>query len=114
MIGGNNDRFFNRGGGLSGRIRRNLACIAIFAGFVATSCGSASTFIKTDIERQDGITGMLAYCWRVQKDNSASGGGNTRNCDGLEAEYLRQQKVLQCRASGQKPDTCFNRFYGVN
>lgn len=67
-----------------------IACASVFA-----AC-NASRFIKTDIEKQDGLSGMLAYCWRVQKDNAASGGGNARNCDTLQDEYLRQEKRRIC------------------
>ena len=67
-----------------------IACASVFA-----AC-NASRFIKTDIEKQDGLPGMLAYCWRVQKDNAASGGGNARNCDSLQDEYLRQEKRRIC------------------
>jgi hypothetical protein len=68
----------------------SIACASLFA-----AC-NASRFIKTDIEKQDGLPGMLAYCWRVQKDNAASGGGNARNCDTLQDEYLRQEKRKIC------------------
>lgn len=67
-------------------------CIPLFQ-----AC-NASRFIKTDIEKQDGITGVLAYCWRVQKDNAASGGGNARNCDSLQEEYLKQERRRICLA----------------
>lgn len=67
-----------------------IACASVFA-----AC-NASRFIKTDIEKQDGLPGLLAYCWRVQKDNAASGGGNARNCDTLQDEYLRQEKRRIC------------------
>ena len=65
-------------------------CIPLFQ-----AC-NASRFIKTDIEKQDGLPGMLAYCWRVQKDNAASGGGNARNCDTLQDEYIKQEKRRVC------------------
>lgn len=60
-----------------------------------TACNTAR-FIKTDIEKQDGLPGMLAYCWRVQKDNAASGGGNARNCDTLQDEYIKQERRRVC------------------
>lgn len=65
-------------------------CIPLFQ-----ACNTAR-FIKTDIEKQDGLPGMLAYCWRVQKDNAASGGGNARNCDTLQDEYIKQEKRRVC------------------
>lgn len=74
-----------------------LLCGLCAGAAVFSSC-NASRFIKTDIEKQDGLPGMLAYCWRVQKDNAASGGGNARNCDTLQEEYLRQEKRQICLA----------------
>ena len=68
----------------------SISCASVFA-----AC-NASRFIKTDIEKQDGLPGMLAYCWRVQKDNAASGGGNARNCDTLQDEYLKQERRKIC------------------
>ena len=67
-----------------------VLCASLFA-----AC-NASRFIKTDIEKQDGLPGMLAYCWRVQKDNAASGGGNARNCDTLQDEYIKQERRRVC------------------
>lgn len=109
---GNTDTNFRSCGRFCGRIRLYVACAALLVGLSGATCTNTARFIKTDIEKTDGITGMLAYCWRVQKDNTASAGGNTRNCDSIEAEYLRQERVIQCRAAGNKPDFCFNRVYG--
>jgi hypothetical protein len=82
-----------------------IACASFF-----TAC-NASRFIKTDIEKQDGLPGMLAYCWRVQKDNAASGGGNARNCDTLQDEYLRQEKRHICLTDLQNPKKCACSVY---
>ena len=83
--------FFNKRAGFFGVL---FGCV-VGAASILTAC-NASRFIKTDIEKQDGLPGMLAYCWRVQKDNAASGGGNARNCDTLQDEYLRQEKRRVC------------------
>lgn len=72
-----------------------LCCGVVLCTSLFQAC-NASRFIKTDIEKQEGITGVLAYCWRVQKDNSASGGGNARNCDSLQDEYLKQERRRIC------------------
>jgi len=73
-----------------------LLCCGVIASAAIQAACNASRFIKTDIEKQDGLPGMLAYCWRVQKDNAASGGGNARNCDTLQDEYLKQERRRIC------------------
>lgn len=99
--------YFRRGGG----ILRGLAILSGMFVVFAMGCRTSASFIKTDIEKQDGLTGMLAYCWRVQKDNAASGGGNTKNCDPLLDEYLKQERLKVCIDARSKKEECFTAIY---
>ena len=82
-----------------------LLCGVAACATLSATCNT-SRFIKTDIEKQDGLPGMLAYCWRVQKDNAASGGGNARNCDTLQDEYIKQERRAVCLADLQDAKRC--------
>jgi hypothetical protein len=68
---------------------------------------NSTKFIKSDIEKDDTIKGILALCWRAQKDNSATGGGNTRNCDDIQAEYLRQERFNICFDAKKDKQKCY-------
>lgn len=91
-----------------------LLCLGVCVGALVVTCGGCNTskFIKTDIEKKDGIEGVLGACWRVQKDNAASGGGNARNCDTLQDEYIRQEKMNVCKTALNDAGKCFKKFYG--
>ena len=100
---------------------RNYRVFAGFFGVLLSYLGggllfhgcSADRFIKADIEKRDGVTGVLATCWRAQKDNAASGGGNTRNCDPIQDEYLRQEKMMVCRSATITAQKCLCSIYRV-
>lgn len=105
-------------------VKNDTRHIGYFAGFLGVllsyvGCGllffgcSADRFIKADIEKRDGVTGVLATCWRAQKDNAASGGGNTRNCDPIQDEYLRQEKMNICRSASLTAPKCLCSIYRI-
>lgn len=87
MIGGIYE-YFNR---LPG-VRALLLCSV----FACSSCQSVK-FGVSDLEKTGDIRAALALCYRAQKDNSAAGGGNTRNCDSLQDEFVRWQRIEICK-----------------
>lgn len=68
-----------------------LCCVLCF-----TACKSIK-FAVSDLEQTGDIRAALALCYRAQKDNSAAGGGNTRNCDSLQDEFIRWQRIEVCK-----------------
>lgn len=61
------------------------------------TCTSAARFGVSDLEKTGDVRAALAICYRAQKDNGATGGGNTRNCDGLQDEFIRWQRFDVCK-----------------
>lgn len=81
----------------------------LVAASFSLSC-SHGQFLESSLETKTDIRGMVALCYRAQKDNAASGGGNTRNCDTMVKEYLRQEKFRICRES-KEVDKCYSLIY---
>lgn len=79
------------------------------AASIFLSC-SHGQFLESSLETKTDIRGMVALCYRAQKDNAASGGGNTRNCDTMVKEYLRQEKYRICHES-KEVDKCYASIY---
>ena len=104
MIGGIYE-YFNRVPG----VRALLLCSV----FACTSCQSVK-FGVSDLEKTGDIRAALALCYRAQKDNSAAGGGNTRNCDSLQDEFIRWQRIEVCKEilPGEKPH-CLCSVYKI-
>jgi len=88
-------------------MRRNYILCAASVFLIGCKSGE---WLESPIENKADIRGMVAVCYRAQKDNSASGGGNTRNCDNLVNEYLRQEKYRVCKEARQ-PEQCFKNIY---
>jgi len=74
----------------------SICCVLCCSVILAASCQSVK-FGVSDLEKTGDIRAALALCYRAQKDNSASGGGNTRNCDSLQDEFVRWQRVEICK-----------------
>jgi len=89
MIGGIYE-YINRVPG----VRALLLCSV----FACTSCQSVK-FGVSDLEKTGDIRAALALCYRAQKDQNATGGGNTRNCDTLQAEVILYQRFETCTAA---------------
>ena len=70
-----------------------LCCVLCF-----TACKSIK-FAVSDLEQTGDIRAALALCYRAQKDQNATGGGNTRNCDTLQAEVILYQRFETCTAA---------------
>ena len=75
---------------------RIVRVIVFFGIFCVASCQSVK-FGVSDLEKTGDIRAALALCYRAQKDNNARGGGNTRNCDSLQDEFIRWQRVEVCK-----------------
>lgn len=69
----------------------------VFAGCASLTCTSAAKFGVSDLEKTGDVRAALAICYRAQKDNGATGGGNTRNCDSLQDEFIRWQRFDVCK-----------------
>ena len=77
-------------------IRRLFACVCGLL-FCACSCQNIK-FGVSDLEHTGDARALLALCYRAQKDNAASGGGNTRNCDDVQSEAIRYVRFDVCQA----------------
>lgn len=69
----------------------------VFSSCAPLTCTSAGKFGVSDLEKTGDVRAALAICYRAQKDNSAAGGGNTRNCDSLQDEFIRWQRFDVCK-----------------
>lgn len=74
-----------------------LLCCSIFM----PSCSSVK-FGVSRLEDTGDARALLALCYRAQKDNAASGGGNTRNCDDVQAEAIRYVRNETCQLAYDK------------
>jgi len=63
--------------------------------FLNCACGQVK-FGVSDLEHTGDARALLALCYRAQKDNASSGGGNTRNCDEVMAEAIRHVRNDVC------------------
>ena len=60
------------------------------------------------------LSAALALCYRAQKDQNATGGGNTRNCDTLQAEVILYQRFETCTAAlPGEPKQCLCKVYRI-
>ena len=74
-----------------------IGALCIFTGCAPLTCTSAARFGVSDLEKTGDVRAALAICYRAQKDNGAAGGGNTRNCDSLQDEFIRWQRFDVCK-----------------
>ena len=69
----------------------------LLCGILASASCQSVKFGVSDLEKTGDIRAALALCYRAQKDNGATGGGNTRNCDSLQDEFVRWQRIEVCK-----------------
>jgi len=74
-----------------------IGSIFVFTSCAPLTCTSAAKFGVSDLEKTGDVRAALAICYRAQKDNGATGGGNTRNCDSLQDEFIRWQRFDVCK-----------------
>lgn len=80
------------------RIRRHIGgFLALLCANVFFNCACGQVkFGVSDLEHTGDARALLALCYRAQKDNASSGGGNTRNCDEVMAEAIRHVRNDVC------------------
>jgi hypothetical protein len=74
-----------------------ISAICFNASCATLNCTSSARFGVSDLEKTGDVRAALAICYRAQKDNAAAGGGNTRNCDSLQDEFIRWQRFEICQ-----------------
>lgn len=77
----------------------------------AASCSSVK-FGVSNLENTGDARAVLALCYRAQKDNAAAAGGNTRNCDDIQAEAIRFVRYDICQGAYDKK-TCVCNIYKI-
>jgi hypothetical protein len=104
MIGATNEHFFDL---------RSFRTLLLCGVLCVTSCKSLK-FAVSDLEQTGDIRAALALCYRAQKDQNATGGGNTRNCDTLQAEVILFQRFETCTgALPGEPKQCLCKVYRI-
>ena len=93
-------------------ISKRLFCVGILAYSICVSSCSSVKFGVSRLEDTGDARALLALCYRAQKDNAASGGGNTRNCDDVQAEAIRHVRNESCQLAYDKK-TCVCTIYKI-